>query len=1420
MPYYKNKIKINEEREKELNIPGYKRKMEIKKKAEEVFAAPERTASDIIESAMRGAGLKAPKKEPEVAVPRVPSAVPELGVEYHEPPVAPTPKPTLTPEPTPTPRPTLTPAPAPTPEPTPTPRPAPRPMPLPPPTPAPTVEPLRYPTAVPAPPPAAPTPAPVVAPMRYPTAVPAPPPTAPPAPPTPTPERVTAPIERYRTPSPAELRVDPYHIPPEIEAKIENLREEYSRISAQNQEMPYEPEKYLKQKLPSEEEPYVDRYYNRLESRYRTARIEEAARFEERPPISRFVGLTGKALRGEPVEGYTTGNRVMDFLAHLTGMGLSLATPVGGGRETLGRMATQFGTRAGQALFRAAARPSERIAQTIAGGAAGMAPFSAFYAGMEDLKPREAIERILEETALGGIFGLGAGAGAAAAGKLARGRQMLTQPAAKLAEVPPKAEAAPVVPAKKAPKIVEPPAIKAVKKAKSAEKVIKKPTKVKKPEEVIKPVKDEAVVKGVPKKPIPIQKYEKEVLPQYKGVEPPKGIVQEVSPSIVKPIKKKDSFTFEVADAEIKAAKGIKPKTLYSKVKDVIDDSVKGFTRPYKTLPVTGEFAIANESLVLLNKAKHMAQDETIRILNDNSRGLKNIKAGDLFTYKILFNDLAQDAKRGLKLPFRQTPETVKTELAKLEKLMTPEIIESLAKRNSNLKNVVNANIKAMKAVGVDVSQIYKREDYFRHQVLEHVNERMIQTEGMGRKVRIPTKRGYQYERVGTEKAINTDYFEAESEVLSQMIHDTRVAKILKYIMNNYDISRKVKKLAKRANIENWRDAIPDGYEIYQLRPGNMFFKAKTISDRLAEKLLNNNLKELGLGVNDIKEVWAKGKPFKEIVVKKELAQTLNNFGKIKEHTKAVDLALKATGKWKSWILIGNPRTVIKYNIRNLSGDIDPLILMPSTVKKIPKAIDDLWQAQKYGKFSDDLKEFHDMGGYQSLYTYQELPHIYKLKQFERFREKTLAEKLKTPARKYFQFNLDVTNFREATSRFSTFLNIKEQLKQGKLKGYLASKKEVIDALPTIEQKAFRMGDDLHVSYDMTSEYGKMLSRFTVPFNRWAEGNIRRYVRVFKNMIDDVKSTQNVGEKIVKSLKIPVIGLKVAPKVAYKIGKYALMLSIISSGLNVWNELFFSEKEEKLPQDVKLRPHIILGEDKEGRTIHFSRLGALNDFLEWFGLGTISQDVRDVMNGLISFPELVVKMVNQPATKLVGGLNPMIKTPIESLARVKFYPEITRPARIRDVGEYLAGTVGLQEEYKLIAGKPMRPYFENLKTAIIYVADPKESSYYRIIDLKRKYEKRMGKASTGFFESNKSKALYNYKLAVRYKDEKAKEKYLAQYKKYGGTRRGLKQSLQRMDPLFGLSRSEKSKFLETLTTKERQALDLANEYYKEIIKSR
>lgn len=866
------------------------------------------------------------------------------------------------------------------------------------------------------------------------------------------------------------------------------------------------------------------------------------------------------------------------------------------------------------------------------------------------------------------------------------------------------------------------------------------------------------------------------------------------------------------------AAKGVQKESIIARIKESASSLRNKATRVYEDLPNIAEFSPLKFDLLKLEKQKGVVGDRTARLLQGIT--IKLDKPGmDLFTRKVVLDDLAQSKGE---LPFGFTAETLVKEIKAIDATVkaNPEIARAIGKRKQVWDALKEDYSAAMKDIGFDVSDKINREDYFRHQVLEYANIRAIT--GTGQKLKTPTNRGFLKGREGSAKDINANYLQAEFEVMAQMLYDTELAKIIKVVDKNYSIRTK---LFDEFG-DQWRDNIPDGYTTWQPREGTSFYMANSIPESVAMKVLGGAMEEIGVTVDQLHQVLAKGSRFKELVVKQEVADTLNKVSTPPTESVLGKISRALVTPWKVWVLM-SPTRAIKYNLRNVTGDADALFTMnKSAFKKVGQAEKELYQTI-YGDraMTPEMGEWFKRGGMETTSPIQELTDINGLRMFEKFADKD-PNIIKNAWVGYWGKVRTATQFREAIFRYATYLDYLEQMKKsgGKPNNFGASIPEEVMALSDLRDRAFKLSNDVLGAYDNVSVLGKDIRTHLIPFWSWYETNFKRYIQFYKNQQVDGTLASAISRKLVGNVLIR------SPYYAYATGAFVVKAGAMWAALQAYNNLVWSEEEKELPVEEQARPHIVLGRDANGKVKYFSRLGSFPDFLEWFGLDAPTKDINDYLDGSRSLKEIVTDWGKSPLNKLVQGISPLIKMPGELLTKEKLFPDAFKPRPIYDRGQYIADSFGLGNEFKAIsktelakaAGispRPAKPYMsqsmgENL---LYYKADPGQSSYYNIINAKREYLETIGKGGTGDFNSPKTEVLRNYKLAIRLKDEESAAFYLAEYQRLGGTKAKLKKSLESMDPLAGLSKQDKKNFLNSLNGEQHQELEKANKYYKGVM---
>lgn len=603
-------------------------------------------------------------------------------------------------------------------------------------------------------------------------------------------------------------------------------------------------------------------------------------------------------------------------------------------------------------------------------------------------------------------------------------------------------------------------------------------------------------------------------------------------------------------------------------------------------------------------------------------------------------------------------------------------------------------------------------------------------------------------------------------------------------------------------NYQTWEtiaESMSDTHSIHQPRRGNYFYTKTVVDEEIFNRAFNEMVINLATGDGGIetsdeaKKLFAQysdtirlmGAAFEQWVLPNEIVETMSDIANPKQAHRLLNVPRSIVSAWKGWSTSINPLRTVKFGVRNLVGDLDAVIAgNPRVVMYSKKAAQEIYQAMRYKNYSPEFMEWVERGGYASMIFANEMDSEMQDKLFSHLKDKQGVDIFKVPAKVFEKYRNGVENahnFREAILRYSSYLYFKEAINRngGNVKDYVASNKYIVRGLNTVEDKAYQLSKDLLGAYDEVGKMGQTLRRYWIPFYSFTETNMKRYYRMFENIITSEDAI---------------------PKKAGKLLLKGLMVNMLSLLMVAWNKLVMDDEEEKLPPSVRNVPHLTLG--KVGDNIYaFRQLGSFAEILEWFGLEDYKWTEEDLM---------------APLDKAWGMVTPFLKLPIELRSKLNFYPSLSKPRAIRDRWQHFFNSFGVDNLYNEITGKPTRGLGEIAKGSIVYNYDYKESAYYEILDIKREYQ---GKTDNTIYGTDaKSNALYYMKTAVRYKDEDAALKYLDEYFENGGTVKGIKQSFATLNPMYGYTGKdtiEKGKaFIKSLTSDEREKLLIAQDYYE------
>ena len=536
---------------------------------------------------------------------------------------------------------------------------------------------------------------------------------------------------------------------------------------------------------------------------------------------------------------------------------------------------------------------------------------------------------------------------------------------------------------------------------------------------------------------------------------------------------------------------------------------------------------------------------------------------------------------------------------------------------------------------------------------------------------------------------------------------------------------------------------------------------------------------------------------------------------------------IRLTSIWKKSALYLLPRA-FKYNARNVTGDLDAVLAGdPTAVRWLPQSIYELFTAY-YGKpekISSELKQFQARGGALTLQSAQELGDYKEFKAFndliDEMRGKDASAWKNLPRQAWALIDKfawtgiqKASDFREQWLRYAVYLDYLDQMRKnnGIPNNWGASVREEVLALDDIRDRAFKMANELLGAYDQVSETGKQLREILFPFYSWIEVNGKRYWQLIKNGF----TQEQFGDFAARFLKGHLANL---PYYSYKIGKTLLFINLFGWLVELFNHLFFPDDEEKLPPEIQGTLHITLGHDENGNVRYFSQIGALSDVLDWFDLDMPRYDIQRMLNGQMTVSEWLNRMISAPFNKTLNAVTPFIKTTMEMVSGRSLFPEPLNPRPINNRLQALAQSFGLNWPYKWATGENIN-HWEELKRLFIYKQNAQQAAYFYIRDRVRQYQERVlgQKPFSGSGGGNaRTPILSALKRAIRNKDKEAIMSNLDRFYSMKGNDKGLKSSLNSLDPLSGIAKNRRNEFKAWLPERDRAFFNRAEEYYSEFM---
>ena len=890
---------------------------------------------------------------------------------------------------------------------------------------------------------------------------------------------------------------------------------------------------------------------------------------------------------------------------------------------------------------------------------------------------------------------------------------------------------------------------------------------------------------------------EKEVIPPAGGNKKPpkppkkgKGTTVEQPPPSVNP----------VVDKNMKAARGLKTLSFSEKLKKWGKEIGEIFHH-FKYVRESEYPSVYNKLRIFESIPERVKKEAYGKIMEIMKPIAKNKTLYSAFERNVILRDLLNDIDntelfKDKELPWEyNNAEEIRQDAAN---------IQDYVNRNPELKKVVEARREMMGKItdalienNLLKADTKENENYFHHQVLAY----MADYSGLGvgsRDVRLH-KKGWQRSRTGSMQDYNTNYIESEFEVLAQSLEQIEIKSILNRIGAEIDIKPQLEKLAESEG-GKWKDYIPEGYTDWHPKSGTNAFKAASVAEKAAQRIVDQMGTPEDMKLLD--EMLAESEKTTWIIPEKVAAQ----LDEMKTGQKEMILSRFSRGinsSWKQWVLM-NPYRVLKYNLNNMSGDLDitlaydPKILLP---KYAHTAMKELWADLKGKGMSQDIKECLENGVITTGLSIQEIPNINNEGVF-----KSLTGK-DNLIMKYWNSTKDYTQFRENLLRVASYKYFKEQLGKGK-NLYGASSKVGVDALTDINEKAGKLARELIGDYGNISQGGQWLRTHMIPFFSWVEINSPRYYRLLKN-------TQYEGRPT-PGAEAGMVG-KGAVKVIFSAAKLTAKVMVLGGLVTLWNRTFFNDEDEELTKTGNRQLRLIVGRREDGSIMTIRISGAFSDMLAFVGLEDVTQDIKDVREGDATVSKKLKEGGSAFVNKLAQGVMPIEKSVAEMVLGKTMYPDIFNPRPIRDRVEHGLKTVSMDKIYRYLTKKPLRGAKE-LTGLIIYDTNPGEAAYYT---MRQKIYDYLDENEVPSYSGEPTKiqnALYYYKQSLKLKDEKLAKYWHDKYMKLGGSDAGEKSSITKGKVISALPLKYREKWLSTLDNEDKEVLKMANDWYSKTYK--
>lgn len=905
-------------------------------------------------------------------------------------------------------------------------------------------------------------------------------------------------------------------------------------------------------------------------------------------------------------------------------------------------------------------------------------------------------------------------------------------------------------------------------------------------------------------------------------------------------------FPDEAVENRLQAAHGVPSKSIIRTLVNAVVKTAHVFTRSQENIPNAPKFAVANEFFRQLKNVTATTSDEANRRIGAILEPLGGPQQLATFERKLLAENmlyaLANEQPRRFGIERVEQVQAYKNQIDAVV-AQVPAVQRALENRRA----VVAELVKTAQEYGLLPEKGLQDPDSYVHQQV--LGQLQLARFAGGRKPR-PIKRGFQKARVtgleelGPEYDYNTSIIEADATWMTELMIEVAKKKLANdYLRRPYHepMVAALKAEAAARGVEDWHDLLREYPDLraWQPQPGNYFYRATTIPERLAEQLRQNEIQAANVTLDDVRQLLALGGKREELILPREVASELDKMQKPAGSHPLQQAVRSSLNAWKQYTLL-RPTHALTYNLCNYVGDQIPVLAAGAeSMTRVARDVPELLDYYRGGlAMSERLRLARDLGVMDASLTAQELPDVRSLEIFKRFDERG-TNWAKLPAdlvRSYYQTVSRYSRFREAMLRYSTFNYALDTLQSGKgLRHYGGTKPSVFRALLNT------MGAEVAAAYwsrNLMGDYGNLtvagtyIRNHVAPFWSWQEVNFGRTTRLAANQlrwaIDSALNRKRLttqgrealpaveGAELPKPPAEPTTSsLLTAP---LYVASAALGLAGVSAAMWSWNNLVHPEWEEALSPAERASEHLVIGKNPDGSVKILRAAGIFNDLFEWFGGPKLIEEAPKLAEGQTTPGQVAGEMGRAVLTKAVGAVRPEIKTPVELLVGGSLYPDATRP-RSLPPGEIVSNAVGQRDAYREIkgrwtgSGERSRPgFFQRM----LGRSDPQMNALGEIHELRNDFMVSVGKPPPEVYGQSTTRVMRDAAVlgdAAAFRA--ARGVYLSNPN--NGAERFL-DSVRRIDPIdTRLNDADEQKFMnEFLTGAQRDKLKVARDYARKI----